>query len=398
MNVVASSIPAAPRSSGRSCAPSTGGSTCAHPLTTGALVSSSDRSTGDQPGTPGRATSSPERSTGRHGGAPDRPASSPERATGGQTGGPGRGAGSTSGRFHPAISPPAAGRRGISVSSRNAAAGGTASSDAGSSTDRGDAHGSAGRRSDGAHGVDTGGNAPPADAPVSDTAALEPIAPEPSAPAAGTPPVDPGSACVGGAANREDRCAGGAAGASNRSDAEPEDSPSAVGSVKPVGPAAPSDADGGTRRAAEPVDRPADPADVDGAEGAGGVTKSAEPADTGGARGAGGGARPAGSTGGVWAGSTGGCGAQRGALDSGSSGSRNRSTRGRRFGGWNSDAPPGLTATPNGGSGTCGTRRGNGGTEEPAAEGAGAAGDTAAAPWLVTSPAPIPASPSPGTR
>lgn len=41
-------------------------------------------------------------------------------------------------------------------------------------------------------------------------------------------------------------------------------------------------------------------------------------------------------------------------------------SRARRFGGWNSDSPPGLTATPNGGGGTCGTRRGNGGGE-PAA-------------------------------
>ena len=41
-------------------------------------------------------------------------------------------------------------------------------------------------------------------------------------------------------------------------------------------------------------------------------------------------------------------------------GSLSRS-RGRRFGGWNSDSPPGLTATPNGGGGTCGTRRGSGG-------------------------------------
>jgi hypothetical protein len=59
--------------------------------------------------------------------------------------------------------------------------------------------------------------------------------------------------------------------------------------------------------------------------------------------------------------STGGCGAQRGATAAGASGSRSRSNRGGRFGGWNSDAPPGLTATPNGGGGTCGTRRGNGG-------------------------------------
>ena len=36
-------------------------------------------------------------------------------------------------------------------------------------------------------------------------------------------------------------------------------------------------------------------------------------------------------------------------------------SRARRFGGWNSDSPPGLTATPNGGGGTCGTRRGSGG-------------------------------------
>jgi hypothetical protein len=46
------------------------------------------------------------------------------------------------------------------------------------------------------------------------------------------------------------------------------------------------------------------------------------------------------------------------------SGSRNRA---RRFGGWNSDSPPGLTATPNGGGGTCGTRRGNG-AADPAAD------------------------------
>ena len=45
--------------------------------------------------------------------------------------------------------------------------------------------------------------------------------------------------------------------------------------------------------------------------------------------------------------------------------------RGRRFGGWNSDSPPGLTATPNGGGGTCGTRRGNGGGD-PAGNGAAA--------------------------
>jgi len=41
-------------------------------------------------------------------------------------------------------------------------------------------------------------------------------------------------------------------------------------------------------------------------------------------------------------------------------------SRARRFGGWNSDSPPGLTATPNGGGGTCGTRRGNGGGEAAA--------------------------------
>jgi hypothetical protein len=41
-------------------------------------------------------------------------------------------------------------------------------------------------------------------------------------------------------------------------------------------------------------------------------------------------------------------------------------SRARRFGGWNSDSPPGLTATPNGGGGTCGTRRGNGGGEPTA--------------------------------
>jgi hypothetical protein len=43
--------------------------------------------------------------------------------------------------------------------------------------------------------------------------------------------------------------------------------------------------------------------------------------------------------------------------------------RAGRFGGWNSDSPPGLTATPNGGGGTCGTRRGNGGGD-PAGNGA----------------------------
>jgi hypothetical protein len=41
-------------------------------------------------------------------------------------------------------------------------------------------------------------------------------------------------------------------------------------------------------------------------------------------------------------------------------------SRARRFGGWNSDSPPGLTATPNGGGGTCGTRRGSGGGEAAA--------------------------------
>jgi hypothetical protein len=51
----------------------------------------------------------------------------------------------------------------------------------------------------------------------------------------------------------------------------------------------------------------------------------------------------------------------------GGSGSYNRAFR---VGGWNSDSPPGLTATPNGGGGSCGTRRGNGGTAPAEADGA----------------------------
>ena len=76
-----------------------------------------------------------------------------------------------------------------------------------------------------------------------------------------------------------------------------------------------------------------------------------------------------------------GWGTQRGA-GAGPSGSRNRSAR---FGGWNSDEPPGLTATPNGGGGSCGTRRGSGAAVPgpPAAD----------PPCSPTSPAPLLATP-----
>jgi hypothetical protein len=56
---------------------------------------------------------------------------------------------------------------------------------------------------------------------------------------------------------------------------------------------------------------------------------------------------------------------------------------GRRFGGWNSDSPPGLTATPNGGGGTCGTRRGNGGGDPPGS-GTATAGPRASIGWSGT--------------
>ena len=70
-------------------------------------------------------------------------------------------------------------------------------------------------------------------------------------------------------------------------------------------------------------------------------------------------------------------------------GSLSRS-RGRRVGGWNSDSPPGLTATPNGGGGTCGTRRGSGGTD-PAV-----IGSAAVPPGRPASVGPVRSGPAPG--
>ncbi len=73
----------------------------------------------------------------------------------------------------------------------------------------------------------------------------------------------------------------------------------------------------------------------------------------------------------------------------GSAGGRSGSySRGRRVGGWNSDSPPGLTATPNGGGGTCGTRRGNGG-------GNGGAGDPEGSPPVAAPAGPAPTPPGP---